>query len=173
MKSLCLVALLFLVSSIGYSQEFDSDAFKGDIQTLYLSSTRSFKGMKKEESTVNDNGDTEYETELCIHGANRCFITVDDEKSHTYTAQLTFKNVLKPMDKMEEIIGLVNEITSQYGLARGKTTDIKYKGYQKHTLEFPSDNINEMGRRPTLGVGMLKDGNPMEIEITITEPLWK
>lgn len=173
MKSFGLLVVISLLPTIHVAQEFDSDAFKGDIQTLYLSSTRSFKGMKKEESTINDNGDTEYETELCVNGAHRCYITVDDEKSHTYTAQLTFKNVLKPAEKMEEIIGLVNEVTSQYGLARGKTTDIKYKGYQKHTLEFPSDNINEMGRRPTLAVGMLKDGNPMEIEITITEPLWK
>lgn len=165
---------LFAISicTTAWSQDFDTAAFKADIAALYESANHDFDKHLEGEPT--DQGDhKQYATSLVLHGADEAYITEDDETSRAYIAHFTMKNVRNPQEKVDEIVQLIAEVCEQYGLEVNSASSIKYLGYTMKTLEYPSDNIDEMGRYPNFAIGMLEDGNPMEFEIIINEPFWK
>lgn len=173
MKSFIATLLFAIATSFAFSQEFDADQFKSDIQTLYLSAKQGFKDLKQGEATELGDGLKHFESSLQLNGAKEVAITMDAEKSNTYIATYVFKNIRIPQEKVDEMVQLIVEATAEYGLAAGKGTDRKYVKYQKQTIEFPSDNIDVMGKYPSFVVGLVKDGNPMELEITISQTLWR
>ena len=68
---------------------------------------------------------------------------------------------------------MILEATQEFGLTKETRTDIGYVGYQKNVIEFPADNIDDMGKHTFFSVGLTKDGNPMSLEIIASEILWK
>lgn len=169
-----LYTLLFccIITPTLVAQEIEPEAFKADIGKLYTSAKAHFKDIKKGEPS-NMDGMKKYETELVLNGAQGTYLTVDAENSATYVANYTMKNIRDPKAKVEEIAAMMSEATSEFGLELSKTTDIKYVGYQKYIIEFPADNIDDMGKHPAFSIGLLQEGNPMEFEITVIDPLWK
>lgn len=173
MKSVLSAFLLISICVTGFSQDIDADAFKADIQSLYNASKKSLSSLKDGASVGEEDGKKKFNPTVILSGSKTAYILEDDEKTNTYLATYTFKNIRVSSEKVDEIVNLIAEATAEYGLEVGRATDIKYVGYQKKTIEFPSDNIDDMGKYPSFHVGLLKDGNPMEIEIQINEILWK
>ncbi len=173
MKQTFTLLFCMLVYLGATAQEFDAETFKTDIVSLYEVGKSSFKTLKEGESFETVNGARHYKSTMQLHGAKSVYISEDEEKSHTYIAHFTFKNVRNPQEKMTEFVNLIAEATAEHGFAVGRGTDIKYLGYQKQTIEFPADNIDDMGKHPSFTVGMIADGNPMSFEIQVSEILWK
>jgi hypothetical protein len=173
MKTFVATILFAIVTATAIGQEFDPAQFKTDIHSLYLSSKQGFKDIKQGEPNEPGDGFKHFTSSLILSGSKDVEITMDSEKSNTYIAKYSFNNVRIPQEKVDELMQLILEATEEFGLASGKGTDIKYIKYKKQTVEFPSDNIDIMGKYPSFVVGLLKDGNPMELEITISEPLWR
>jgi hypothetical protein len=173
MKQTFILLFCMLVSLGATAQDFDAEIFKADIVSLYDVGKSSFKSLKEGDSFETVNGEYHYKSSLLLNGSESVYISEDAEKSHTYIAQYTFKNVRDPQAKMMEFVNLIAEATSDHELVVGRGTDIKYLGYQKQTIEFPADNIDDMGKHPSFTVGMLEDGNPMSFEIQVSEILWK
>ena len=172
MKLSFVFTLCLFLSLASFGQTIDAEAFKADIKALYESANQDFKGHIQGEGT--DEGEhTKYTTNLVLNGASEAYITEDEETSRAYVAHFILKNVRNPQEKLDEVVKMVAEVCEAYGLAVNSASSIKYVGYTMKTLEYPSDNIDEMGRYPTFSIGLLKEGNPMEFEIIINEPFWK
>jgi len=173
MKFIVSILCFVLIGSTGFCQDIDAEAFKTDILALYNASKKSLTSVKDGASVGNEDGRKKYNSRVILSGSKTAYILEDDEKTNTYIATYTFKNVRTPSEKVDEIVHLIHEATAEFGLEIGKATDIKYVGYQKKTIEFPSDNIDDMGKYPSFHVGLVKDGNPMELEVQVNEILWK
>ncbi len=172
MKSI-LLSLIIAIPFFGLSQDIDKEAFHADIVTLYQTGMKTFKPLIDGEGKIGSNGNTTYASSLKLNGAESVEIDVDAEGSHTYIARYTFKNVRDSKAKLEEVSNMILEATQEFGLTKETITDIGYVGYQKHVIEFPADNIDDMGKHTSFSVGLTKDGNPMSLEIVASEILWK
>lgn len=174
--TLMLIAAVCLTASVSIAQDNsgnDNDAFKNDIKALYAGAKTGFKDLMTGDGLPAADGNTRYKTDLVVNGAKEAYVSVDEENSKTYVAIYEFRNLREPEKKLEVLMNLVLEATTEYGLERSKGTEIRYVGYRKHTVEFPSDNIDLMGKYPSFAMGVLDDGNPVIIEFKVTEPLWK
>ena len=157
----------------GSAQSIDTELFKADVVALYEAGMKSFKNNKVDEA-VEENGSVKtFKSNLTLNGAKESVVIEDGEKNYKYAANYTMKNIRDPKAKVEEIATLIAEATAEMGLEKASTTDIKYIGYTKHTIEFPADNIDDMGKHTSFSVGLTDDGNPMSFEIVVTEILWK
>lgn len=173
MKKIFTILLMVGISITSYAQTIDETQFKEDIIALYNAGMKSFKSNKEGESMAEDGGLKHFKSNLSLNGAKETYITEDGEKNYKYVAKYTLKNVRDPQAKTEEIAQLIADATAEFGLEKGSTTDIKYLGYKKHTIEFPADNIDDMGKHTSFSLGLIDDGNPMSFEIVVTEILWK
>ncbi len=158
---------------LGNGQNIDSELFKTDIVALYEAGMKSFKNNKEGESLDEIDGIKTYRSNLSLNGAKELIVKEDSEGNYKCAAQYTMKNIRDPKTKVEEIAVLISQATTDFGLAKASTTDVKYLGYTKHTIEFPADNIDDMGKHTSFSVGLTDDGNPMSFEIVVTEILWK
>lgn len=173
MKSILLSFLIGCLSIHCQAQTIDNDQFKTDIISLYEAGMKSFK-TNKEGEAIDDNGSVKfYKPNLELSGAKNSLVQEDSEGNYKYVASYTLKNVRDPKSKVDEIAILIAEATSEFGFEKATTTDVKYLGYSKHTIEFPADNIDDMGKHTSFSVGLTDDGNPMSFEIIVTEILWK
>lgn len=176
MKNGLLSALVVLVSSTLFAQEtLDPVLFKEQVATLYQNASKSFAANKEGAAQDVPDGTKRFASNLSLSGAREAYITADEENSHTYVAhyEIQVKTWPEAEKKLEELVTLILEATADKGLIRSKGTDINYYKYQKHTVEFPSENIDIMGRYPSFSVGIIKDSNPVTIEVMVNEPLWK
>jgi hypothetical protein len=172
-KSLSLVILSFVSFSV-FSQDLTSEVFKADMNLLYKSAKLTFKDIKQGPAEPQSDGTSRFKPSYLVQGAKECYISVDAEKSQTYVAVFEFKNQVVAEKFLEEMIAWTLEATAEYTLARSKGTEMRYLKFQKHTIEFPSDNIDIMGRYPSFSLGVLKDSQmPAFVEVMINEPLWK
>lgn len=168
--------LAALASFTLFAQEpLDPALFKEQVATLYQNAAKSFAANKEGGAEDAPDGTKHFASNLSLSGAKESYITADEENSHTYVAhyELQVKTWPEAEKKLEELVALILEATADKGLIRSKGTDINYYKYQKHTVEFPSENIDIMGRYPSFSVGIIKDSNPVIIEVMVNEPLWK
>lgn len=169
-----LIAAFTFLSSMAFAQSaMDDETFKNDIHALYGSAKQGFKDIVEGDAVPAADGNKRFKTTMVINGAKDVYVSVDSEDSKTYVAVFEFKNLRNAPEKLEAMMALMLEGTSEFGLDRSKGTEIRYVGYRKHTVEFPSDNIDLMGKYPAYSLGILDDGNPVIMEMMITEPLWK
>ena len=173
MRSFFILAVALAFSNISLSQSMDSDQFKTDIIELYNAGMKSFKSFKEGESYAEENGNKLYKTTLTLNEAKTVFISEDSEHNYKFVAHYSMKNVRDPKVKLNEISALMLEATTEFGLEKNNRTDMKYVGYQKQVIEFPADNIDDMGKHTSFEIGLTDDGNPMSFEIVVTEILWK
>jgi hypothetical protein len=173
MKSLVLMSFILCLSAIGNAQTIDSELFKTDIVALYDAGMKSFKNSKEGEFIKEVDGVKSYNSNLSLNGAKELVIKEDAEGNYKCVAQYTMKNIRDAKAKVEEIAVLISQATADFSLDKASTTDVKYLGYTKHTIEFPADNIDDMGKHTSFSVGLIDDGNPISFEIVVTEILWK
>lgn len=166
------ISLLCLVTLISNAQWSDSEEFRQALKTLHNSAKQGFKDIKGE-PTGELNGEATFNSTLLPAGAAKAWLQVDSEKSHTYVAIFEFKNVPAVEAAIEPMVKAAEESLAEFSLSRGKGIDMRYVRYQKHLIEFASDNIDETGKRPSFAFGILKDSNPVAIEMRVNEPLWK
>ncbi|GAB5539358.1 MAG: hypothetical protein Salg2KO_14610 [Salibacteraceae bacterium] len=172
MKNLLILLSIFWTLAVN-AQELEKAAFQEDIKTLYHTGMKTLKPLIEGDAVESMGDEKTFKTSLTINGAKDAFIKVDAEGSHTYVAQYAFKNVRDPKAKLEEMANWILEATEEYGLEKSVRTDITFVNYQKHTIEFPADNIDDMGKHTSFAIGLTKDGNPMALEIMVSEILWK
>lgn len=173
MKPLVLISFILCLSVLGNGQTIDSELFKTDIVALYDAGMKSFKNNKDGEFLKEIDGVKSYNSNLSLNGAKELVIMEDAEGNYKCVAQYTMKNIRDAKAKVEEIAVLISQATADFGLEKASTTDVKYLGYTKHTIEFPADNIDDMGKHTSFSVGLIDDGNPISFEIVVTEILWK
>lgn len=173
LTSLCVALLLGAAPLTKQATEFDAETFKTNIKELYLSAKQGFKNSKGAAMADAEDGSKQYECSITLSGALDGVIAVDAEKSQRFIARFEFKNAPLAEQQMEQMINLIVEATAEFGLARNSAVDIRYVKYKKHTVEFPSDNIDVMGKYPSFSLGMIKDSNPVVIELIVNEPFWK
>lgn len=173
MRTVTFFVLGILWNSAIDAQTINTDIFIKNIDLLYESAAKSFKEIKLEQSGNTDDGDVKYHSSRKISGASDVYIKADDENSYTYVAHFESKDLKTAEAKIEEMMGLILVQVSDKGLARSKGTEMRYEGYRKHTVEYETDNIDLLGKYPSFSVGVLKGSNPVMIELTINEPLWK
>lgn len=173
MKSFLIAILAVCLTSLGQTQTIDNEQFKSDIIALYDAGMISFKNNKDGEALEDNGGVKKFKANLPLNGAKEIVIEEDAEGNYKYRASYTLKNIRNPKAKVEEIALLIAEATTDLGLEKASKTDVKYIGYTKHIIEFPADNIDDMGKHTSFTVGMTMDGNPMSFEIVVTEILWK
>ncbi|GAB4384053.1 MAG: hypothetical protein Kow0075_16130 [Salibacteraceae bacterium] len=172
MKISLTLAALVVFSQTLWAQ-VDEQNFKADLEKLYQSAKFGFKDIKGEAETTTPDGTKVYKANFVLSGAKNAVVKTDAENVSTYVATIELKNVNNPSAKLEEMVNWMLAALEKYGLTRGSGTDINYVGYRKHTAEYPSDNIDELGKHPSFSLGILSDGNPMVIELIVYEPLWK
>lgn len=171
--SVILTSLFLAMVQITFAQEIDREVFKSEIDAIYLSAKQGFKDTKVGEPAAQPDGNSRLDCTIKLNGSLEAYITVDSEKSKSYFAKYEFKTPALAEAALENLIALTLDATEKYGLVRGKGTEIRYVKYQKQTVEFPSDNIDIMGRYPSFSFGIVKDSNPAQIEVMVNEPLWK
>lgn len=172
MKIFVLVVGLFFSAGL-QAQEINKEIFVKNIAVIYDAAAAGFKSIKTEQSGTTDDGDKKFASGKKVSGAKEVFIKVDAEDSHTYVAHFEAKDLKSAQAKAEEMANMVAEQLKDKGLVLGKGTDMNYEGYRKHTIDYESDNIDLMGKYPSLSIGIVRGSNPPVIEMLVNEPLWK
>jgi len=162
-----------LIGSVINAQTINPDIYKKNIEILYDAAAKGFKDIKLEESGTSPSGIKKFKAAKKVSGASEVFIDVDAENSMTYYAHFEASDIEGAKDKVEEMVAMAEEVTSDKGLVRKRGTNVSYEGYKKITLEYDSDNIDLMGKYPSLSFGIIKGSQPPMIELIVNEPLWK
>lgn len=168
---ICIAAILLTVQA--HAQDINPEIFRKNIDVLYEAADAGFKSIKGEENGTTDQGDVKHHSTRKISGAVDVYIKVDSEKTHTYVAIFGAKDSKSAQAKVEQMAQLIFEQIGDKGFKRNAGTDMDYEGYRKQTVEYDSDNIDDLGHHPSFSVGILRGTNPPVVELQINEPLWK
>lgn len=160
-------------TSSSASIDTDSAIIHQNMDEIYESAKRSFGNIKGAKIGSKD-GKTIYASKLELLQATECTIEVDSERSHTYIAKYTGLDLEEAKSLQEKLTVIIYKRTQPEGFKRAKGSNFKYYKYQMNTVEFESDNIDEMGKHPSFSIGVLAeaDGN-FTLIYSATDPLWK
>ena len=173
MKWITPLAVLLILHVSLTAQDINPEIFRKNVEVLYTAADAGFKSIKGEETGTTDEGDKKYHSTRKVSGAMDVYIKVDGEDTHTYIAVFESKDMKAAKAKMEQMAQIIFEETEAKVSARDSGTDMSYEGYRKETVEFASDNIDDLGHHPSFSVGVLRGTDPPIIELEINEPLWK
>jgi hypothetical protein len=155
------------------AQVINAEIFRKNIDVLYTSAAAGFKTIKGEASGTTDDGLARFHSTRKVSGADDVYITMDDEKSLTYIAHFKSKDLATAKASIEDMANMIQEQVAEKGFHRSSGTELGYEGYRKQTVEYESDNIDDLGHHPSFSLGILRGSNPPIIELMINEPLWK
>jgi len=172
MKNLVLLCALMAPGWMS-AQTVNPDIFKKNIEVLYESATGGFKDIIQEQTGETEDGEAKHGSARKTSGAREVFIKIDSETTHTYVAYFDGKDIESAEKELVEIAGWMEEVLATKGLVHNQGTDISYHNYRKHSFEYDTDNIDLMGKYPTISLGILRDTDPPVLELNINEPLWK
>ncbi|NQV53714.1 MAG: hypothetical protein HQ500_11050 [Flavobacteriales bacterium] len=173
MKWIPLFAVLLIFNASISAQDINPEIFRKNVDVLYTAADAGFKSIKGEETGTTEDGDKKYHSTRKVSGAMDVYIKVDGEDTHTYIAVFESKDMKSAQAKMEQMAQIIFEEIEEKGFARDSGTDMSYEGYRKATIEFASDNIDDLGHHPSFSIGILRGSNPPVVELEINEPLWK
>lgn len=164
-----LASLVFDLSA----QDINPEIFRKNIDILYEAADKGFKEIKGDENGTTDKGDVKFHAKRKVSGAMDTYIKVDEETTHTYVALFEVKDNTAAKEQVELMATLIHEQIGGKGFKRSTGTDMSFEGYRKQTVEYDSENIDDLGHHPSFSVGILRGTNPPVISMEINEPLWK
>ncbi|GEM_PF-5681042 len=164
-----------MVVAADTARPIDTDSAKLHMQMdqIYESAKRSFGDLKGSRTGTND-GKTVYESKIEVLHSNSNTIEVDSERSHAFTCKFDGLTLEEALEQQEKLTMILHKRLVPEGFKRGIGSNFRYYKYQLNTVEFESDNIDEMGKRPSFTIGLLEanDGS-FTVELLAIDPLWK
>lgn len=169
-----LCSCILLTSFVLQAQKPSQGTLQQEIAGLSQAAYSSFAAIKTDQASANpEGGGRKIVPSKVLTGASEAFITVDEENSHSYVARFEAASIEEGLKMAETLGNAAIAALEKKGFKLGKGTDVRYHKYRKTTVEFASDNIDEMGRHPSIAIGVLaQDGDTM-VEFIMNEPLWK
>ena len=155
--------------------DIDSDSARLHMQMdeIFESAKRSFANLKGTKKETRD-GISIYESKLEVLGSSDNRIEMDSERSHSFISLFTGLSVEEARDKEEQLVSIIMKRVQPEGFKRGRGSDFNYYQYRMSTIEYDTDNIDELGKRPSFTIGIVKeDDGTYTTVFTAIDPLWK
>lgn len=162
-------------ASIPDSTRIDTDSaiLHMQIDELYEAAKTSFVTLKVRKQ-ASESSKTVYISKLELLGSDQNQIEMDKERSHVFHAVFDSLNLEEATLKKEKLTQILYKRLVSEGYQRNIGSDFKFYQYQLNTVEFASDNIDELGKHPSFRVGIISnDDGTYSVLLNALDPLWK
>ncbi|MEM9024722.1 MAG: hypothetical protein AAGB22_13330 [Bacteroidota bacterium] len=145
---------------------------KATLSSVYTDARKKFAGIKSGDGQA-DGDHQVFAASKKLPGSEKAMVRKDKEGTHDYVAvfpSLEFLDNAKDLAKQlsEAALGAAED---GFGIKENQL-DNSYLGKKKTTIEFESDIIGEIGKRPSMEVGIRKVDGRYQVVFMMHQPLW-